>query len=408
MTQKNEQTTPREKKWGGLLNEFLWMCAGVNRYILLKCPTDWAKYTGQGGLILFTGLMAALSGGYAFSTIFNNDVLSVIFGFFWGLLIFNLDRFIVNTMYSDGKYTISRMELLAGLPRLIIAVFIGIIISTPLEMKIFEDRINSQIVKDNAKRTAETRAVSDFDYTKLEQLTKEESLLLAERRVLASNKAKADEDLRNEGEGSALSGRAGRGVIYREKEEYARRCKEALEDWDKNNQTTLNRIRTDITIINSTIAKFENDIKEGQEDKGFCVRYEAFSNVKKENRSVAIVSTFIMLLFIIIEVCPTLFKMMVASGPYDDMLNAARHKTSVLAQKVISDVNDDINTQIQISVEKNKNKLEAEVAANKELLDKIALTQAELLTTAVEEWRVQELENIKKDPTQYIKSNTVK
>ena len=212
---------------------------------------------------------------------------------------------------------------------------------------------------------------------------------------------------KEEGEGTALSGKVGQGPIYREKEEYARKCRKALEDWDNNNQATLNRIRTDITTINSTIAKFENDIKDGQEDKGFCVRYEAFSNVKKENSSVAIVSIFIMLLFIIIEVCPTLFKMMVASGPYDDMLNAARHKTLVLAQKVISDVNDDINTQIQISVEKNKNKLEAEAAANKELLDNIALTQAELLTTAVEEWRIQELEKIKQNPSQYIKSNTV-
>ena len=82
--------------------------------------------------------MAMLSGGFAFFTIFNNAKLSVAFGVFWGLLIFNLDRFIVNTMYSDGKYTISWGELLAGLPRLIIAVFIGIVISMPLELKIYE------------------------------------------------------------------------------------------------------------------------------------------------------------------------------------------------------------------------------------------------------------------------------
>ena len=401
-----EQENPNERKWGGLLNEFLWMCAGVNRRILVKCPEDWAKYAGQGGLILFTALMAMLSGGYAFSTIFGDMWLSAFFGIFWGLLIFNLDRFIVNTMYSDGKHTISRMEFVAGLPRLIIAVFIGIVISTPLEMKIFEDRIESQIVKDNARRTEETRAISQNKYAKLEQLTKEESNLLSERRGLVAAKDNADRELRDEGEGSALSGMAGRGPIYREKEEYARKCKEIIEDWDRNNQITLERIRTNIENLNKTIENFEIDIKDGQESKGFCVRYEAFSNVKKENSAVAIVSLFIMLLFIIIEVAPTLFKMMVTSGPYDDMLNAARHKTKVLSQKIISDINDEINTIIQISVEKNKNKLEAEAAANKELLEKIALIQAELLTTAVEEWRTIELEKIKQDPTQYIKSST--
>jgi len=113
---------------GGLINNFLWICSGVNVKLVRQCPTEWAKYAGQGGLILFTALMAMLSGGYAFSTIFKNVPISIGFGIFWGLLIFNLDRFIVNTMYSDGKHTISGYELLAGLPRIIIAIFLGIVI----------------------------------------------------------------------------------------------------------------------------------------------------------------------------------------------------------------------------------------------------------------------------------------
>ena len=29
-------------EWGGLLNEFLWICAGTNRKVLRQCPTDYA------------------------------------------------------------------------------------------------------------------------------------------------------------------------------------------------------------------------------------------------------------------------------------------------------------------------------------------------------------------------------
>ena len=140
-----KNNTAQKTERPSLINSFLWICAGVNRKILLQCPTDWAKYAGQGGLILFTALMAMLSGGFAFYSIFAHSGLSIAFGIFWGLLIFNLDRFIVNTMYSDGKYTISWGELLAGLPRLIIAVFIGIVISTPLELKIYEKEIGVKI-----------------------------------------------------------------------------------------------------------------------------------------------------------------------------------------------------------------------------------------------------------------------
>ena len=72
-----------------------------------------------------------------------------------------------------------------------------------------------------------------------------------------------------------------------------------------------------------------------------------------------------MLLFVIIETAPTFFKMMIASGPYDDLLRSEMHKARVMSDKRISDLNDEINTEILISTEKNKNRLEAEIAANK-------------------------------------------
>jgi len=46
-------------------------------------------------------------------------------------------------MYTDGKDSISWRKLKAALPRIIMAIFLGIVISTPLEMKIFNDRIES-------------------------------------------------------------------------------------------------------------------------------------------------------------------------------------------------------------------------------------------------------------------------
>ena len=45
----------RKSSW---LNEFLWSCAGVNKAVLRQCPSDYAKYAGLGGTILFTALLA--------------------------------------------------------------------------------------------------------------------------------------------------------------------------------------------------------------------------------------------------------------------------------------------------------------------------------------------------------------
>ena len=57
-----------EVKWAGLLNEFLWTCAGVNKRILRQCRTDYAKYAGIGGTILFTALMAMAQASCTWAT----------------------------------------------------------------------------------------------------------------------------------------------------------------------------------------------------------------------------------------------------------------------------------------------------------------------------------------------------
>lgn len=141
------------------------------------------------------------------------------------------------------------------------------------------------------------------------------------------------------------------------------------------------------------------------EYKGFQAKMSAFSELKDESTSTQIASLFIMLLFVIIETAPTFFKMMIASGPYDDMLRAEMYRVRVLADKQISDLNDEVNTEVTISTERNKQKLEAEQKANQELMNKVALAQAEILNVAIEEWREQELKKVKANPSDYIQSN---
>lgn len=385
-------------EWGGALNEFLWICCGVNREVVRQCPTDYAKYAGMGGTILFTAIMAFLSGSYALFSVFNNEVLALCFGIFWGLLIFNLDRFIVNTMYSDGKVTISWQEFKSGLPRIIMAIFLGIVISTPLEMKIFEDRINSQLVKDNIERTNATRKeVTKGNISLIQRRDKLES----EQNAINKRLAEANDDLKKEGEGSAMSGKAGHGQIYKDKERNLLAIQQEKNNWEATHAEELKEIKEQIVINN---AKANRDIEKGNEENGFCVRYEAFSNLKSESTELAIVSFVIMMLFIIIETAPTFFKMMIASGPYDDMLRAEMYRIRVLADKQISDINDDINTEVTLSTERNRQKLEVEQKANEDLMNRIAMAQSEILSIALEKWKEQELKKVEANPSAYIQS----
>src|SRR5688572_19682493 len=79
-------------------SKFLWWCAGAHQQLLKEYPSEHAKYSGLGGVILATFVLASLSAGYAMYTIFNNWLIALVFAVIWGLIIFNFDRFLVSTM----------------------------------------------------------------------------------------------------------------------------------------------------------------------------------------------------------------------------------------------------------------------------------------------------------------------
>lgn len=483
MIQENklEQSSHKGTKRGSLLNEFFWICSGANRDILRQCPTEYSKYFGIGGTIFFTAAMAALSGGYAFNTIFKDNLLALCFGIFWGLLIFNLDRFIVNTMYSDGKHTISWSEFKSGFPRIIIAVFLGIVISTPLELKIFEDEINVKIdemieikldeyVRKDSLQLVKLGIEKDTLYKRINQfsnLKSSKDIFSEQQENLQKQRTEAEEnqnilgnelkDLQNDlnlkssslnqinkklkSESDSIKRidleKKKKGLnnsIKRLKAEIKRKndkieiYESQLEQLSQNNTSIIQerfnqnqeeyaRLIKQYDELSRKIADLESKItnarvsykdKLDNEFRGFQAHMLAFGLIKDENMSTRIVALFIMFLFIIIETAPTIFKMMIESGPYDELLKEEMERTKATAIVNVSKINADANTQIQISIEKNKEKLLAEVAANKEVLSKVAAVQAELLQVAIEEWRKEELAKIKESPSKYIHSNIKK
>jgi len=77
-------------------------CTGANRSILKRTPTEINKYVGIGATIFFTGVFAAIAAGFALYTVFESYYLVVPVALLWGLMIFNLDLFIVSTMKKKG------------------------------------------------------------------------------------------------------------------------------------------------------------------------------------------------------------------------------------------------------------------------------------------------------------------
>ena len=126
-----------------ILSQFFIFCSGAVTSVLSRCPSDYIKYQGIGATIFFTGVMSSMAAGYALYTVFNSIAIAIPIALVWGLMIFNLDRYIVSGMRKKSNLF---KELAMALPRVIIAVFIGIVIATPFELKIFESEINGELV----------------------------------------------------------------------------------------------------------------------------------------------------------------------------------------------------------------------------------------------------------------------
>ncbi len=314
----------KPERRSSFLNEFLWSCAGVDKPLLRMSSQDHAKKAGMGGTILFTALMAMISGGYAIHTVFQESdiadkawIIAIFFGLFWGGLIFNLDRYMVSSMFTDGKPSISLQELVSGLPRIVIAILLGIVISTPLELLVFSGKINEHIQSEVvAASKAETGKV---DLTEIDKRINDCKANFESAKHEESNAWEAYNREVNIGDGGRI---AGYGSNAKKKEELWKTAKTKRDKYE-NQLDNLQKLRDDKIFVAQTTAKQSAEL-----DKGLATRIDALLKVTGPDSDLFWPRILIILLFIALEIMPVLNKMMMSSGKYDDWLDQESDLTS--------------------------------------------------------------------------------
>ena len=317
--------------------KFMMICSGANIHILKKTPSEWNKFSGIGGIVLFTAIFATLSAGYAMFTVFDNLYAAVGFGLLWGLMIFNLDRYIVSSIKKTGGFW---NQLWMSIPRLILATFLGIIISKPLELKIFEKEVNKQlntIIQRNKKQLQ-----SEMNGRILQQSGpfETEKKQIAEK--VANYQAAYDSaavELEKEILGTKTgltSGKEGFGPNAKRKEDLKEQRKADLENYQK-------QISPRIEYLDKEISKVYNNLEnertktETFEDKfnGFAARLQALDELGKNSAVIAMAATFIMGLFICLEISPVLIKLISSVGPYDYLLEKTENDFKLYSKEKI-------------------------------------------------------------------------
>jgi hypothetical protein len=397
-------------------NLFLWS-SGADLDILNQVPMEKSKYFGIGGTIIFTALMASFAGGYAFFTAFKSTFLAIPFGLFWGALIFNLDRYIVASFgVGDGKKTISKQELIEAAPRLAMAMILGFVISTPLELKLFEKEINAKISTDNAiiqnriinSGSTDPKILSlKAERMQLEEGIKKRNKIVEDKRLFWE---KSNNDKNDEWNRGKFSGKIGKGGYYDDLKKVA---DDAELDYNKNkiNYSSINdsdykkieKIDTKIETRESQLrVEIENQTTIQSQNDGLLARLEALGDLTSKKPILSFSKWLITILFIFIEIAPILFKMMTERGPYDDIVDRKKHEYKVRQLELQSNINQEINTAVKIHTDKYEQKLNAELQSNKEILEVIAKAQQEIAIVAIEKWKEEQKDLMKKNGTRIV------
>jgi len=326
-----------------MLQQFFLVCSGVDRDLIRECSRgEQTKYAGIGATVFFTALMAFIASGYALFTIFDNLYAAIGFGLIWGLLIFNLDRFIVSTLRKkDSKFA----ELLQATPRIILAIIIAIVISKPLELKIFEKEINQVLLEKKNELTLSNKTQIATQFTpEIEQLTQEINDLKAE----VSTKEKEVNDLYEtyiaEAEGRKGTELVGKGSVYKEKRE---KHDTSLQELQTLRAANTEKIAMKEAAVQELITQQKTSeattqpIIDGSD--GLMARVDALNTLPW------LPSFFIFLLFLAIETAPIFAKLFTSKSEYDLKLQ---------------DEEDAVKTWVQQKVQQRKTLLQTDISLN--------------------------------------------
>ena len=401
------------------ITKHLWWCAGADEHFLSKSPMqDRVKYAGIGGIVLCTGLLAAFSGGFAFYTIFgpkNNAIHdtfswgaligSGIFGIVWGLIILNLDRFIVSsTGKGDGTDKVTLKEFGQAIPRIIIALILGLAISAPLEIKILESEIDSELSAYQKEYAEKLNQQTDILFKqkvaklekdkaeyekKLQSYEKELKVYDDEIDQLVTRQQLEMQDKRAYGFGPvAKKMQADIETKRIEKEKFIKLKSAEVGSW-----------RKQLDFADGQINRNSDDLRQAyKENETRSHGYDGLlKRIQISHEIGGWIPWLILGVFLCIEMGPIFFKMMLNKGPYEYMVENYNKLRQVEAG-VISETKLYESASGVLHMEKYTYLDYESAKADREEKMK---SQVNLNKQVIEEWEIEKMKEIKADPKKF-------
>ncbi|MFC4063079.1 DUF4407 domain-containing protein [Planomonospora corallina] len=381
------------------VGRFLSWLGGADENALRQVPSERGKFTQMALVLLTTAALASLSMAFALHD--GLDVSwpwAVISGVAWGFVIINLDRLLVLSMGTTRAY--GRMLLMAA-PRVVMAVVLSAVVSTPLVLRVFQDEIRAEIhliqlersgtQKESIGRSAETKRKADLekeikalesilagnlpaDFSTPELKAAKDTVAALRKELAGKEKTRNDKrdawqcELHGGGEKCAgASSKSGDGILAQAKEQEFEQAESAYRDVSEK----LRKAEADLAVVQQRAMRDEsNALAEAQEDArrrlpglkaelqqvtgrldamseagfrtnteadGLPAQIQALFSAGEKDGSLHWAHIMVFSLFFMIELLPVLVKLLLNFGPMSAYESFIKVREEALTKKFEAD-----------------------------------------------------------------------
>lgn len=410
----------------------LWL-SGADERVLAECPTERRKFVATGGVVLMAAGFAVLAATFTLRDFLRVSApLAVLVGIAWGVAIMNLDRWLLISIRRQRTPTLT---VAMALPRLFLAVMVGLVVAQPLVLWVFGPEVEHQATRDKkaqlaADQTSLTAQSSDIGKLQAQRRELQETLAGGATGATVSKdsqyrelsaKLAGEERRAHEAQagvtceiaGKCGSDERGEGPVTHRKQHVLEGIEARVTSLSRQREGLIARLTAEerktvgrhqgfaspqLTAVEAKLKVRERQLAEAQAEyvheskshPGLLDRVEALSHLTAKHESVRNIAWLLGLLILAIDSLPAFVKTIQSLGRpslYEQVLDELESQAHAAVASQAEAMTDANQVRAETTVRAAEARRDLELAARRELTEKTVAAQKEVAERFIAAWR---------------------
>lgn len=345
------------------------------------------KYSRYGQCLLIPAIFALIAGGFTVHTLTENYYIYILGAIIWGWVVLRVDMYFAASLYKTKREK-ERSFWAAVVFRLVFSIVVGMTMSHPLVLFVFNDEIIEQIGKSDRKEKRQELLENTKESNEIKAVALSQQQINAlEAKEICLNKLITMEQTKQEQQQvlvldcGATTGREGCGAECQSRKQEREKVKEQLQTLREQQKSEFEPIDGKNGIAGQTQISVEKEVV-----TGYLARTKALQQLSNEegNFHVKLVTVFLAFVLILLDCLVILGKAFTPMGAYEYILDSSHDelinklgiknevKKTFIAQKMTQKMEFNTRTHNIFLIEKLYQDVQKKMAEHREQFDMLA------------------------------------